>query len=223
MEPTHFVPMFFSGIAEEHLLLSEVHSGWFEEEPRGRAGTFFTTNWDSFAPALDLTDVDGLGFSAEPAGDDGVQALWEAIDGLKPSNISRLVRVVRDWTTASEPPPTAVITPQLQSTTESHELFHWHLAEGQHQLLERGPDKNAWTWFLDWRDIALEVLDRQISGRKVLGLLKRALSARCSYSRPALPAPRRATADCLLRLVDTIVAHAPPRRLHTEPLPIEAG
>lgn len=174
------------------------------------------------------------GFEAKPLDPDR-ELLRESIDGMEASNLSRLFRVVRDWSfhpVADEEPAEVVVGPEeplvhalvaedaLAAYLEppEDEAFIALLHESQHKLLERQADKDFWAWFADFRKIALAALERgrAISGAEILEMVKRALKAKRLLPRSRAPRARHARAERLLRLAESIAPNAPP----VPPLPI---
>jgi len=147
--------------------------------------------------------------------------LSSAMAGLRQRNITRLIRIVRDWAANSEEAAEPIISRNAFSSAQEH--FHAAVHEANHPLLVRDVEKKAWAWFSWWRSLALVGLDRGVSGRTMLELLKLTAEVlrRCSL----FPAPptRLAISERLERLADTIVGHAPPPILAPDDLPAEAG
>jgi hypothetical protein len=124
---------------------------------------------------------------------------------LKASNISRLIRIVRDWNS----PPRPVVAERRPVSEAAH--FRAQILAADHRLLERSREKDLWFWFLDWREDALSAEDSELSAAGLLRLLRRTLSRLRVGRRPASPGHRPpAGGDRLRRLADIIVGHAPP-------------
>jgi hypothetical protein len=124
---------------------------------------------------------------------------------LKASSISRLIRMVRDWNAA----PRRIAPESRPVSPAAH--FRAQILAADHRLLSRGPEKDLWHWFLDWREEALRAEDSDLSATRLLKLLRRTLSRLRSGRRPSSPVRRPPTSgDRLRRLADTIVGHAPP-------------
>lgn len=160
--------------------------------------------------------------------------LWRSIDDLKTSNLSRLVRVVRDWhnvSTAEEEPTSesnlreAVDSAEPLEPQVSQGIFLSLLHDSNHELLEREAGKDVWTWFADWRDLVLSLAERfeALSGEEVFNLLKSAVASRRSAPRARAPRQRRARSERLVRLAQSITPHAPPCLSQPEALPTGAG
>jgi hypothetical protein len=161
-----------------------------------------------------------------PSPGDFPEPLWDAIHELKLGKLSRLTRVVRDLANDVQQPSAILLErqPQAPSPTGGFVFNLLCLSASEHRLLDREAEKkDPWAWFLRWREAALDALDPGVSGRKVLDLLKRALSAARQCEKPSAPHRRRTPAGQLLRLAKSIVPHAPPRRLSLEPLTSKAG
>jgi hypothetical protein len=181
----------------------------------------WSTNGDLSQLSFDWDAVEGFDLP-KPSTEDDLQVFRDAVEDLKPSYLSRLTRIVRDLANDGEEQP-VVLVEGFGDASLGHESFHSQLASAEHRLLERKAKKDLWTWFLDWRDFALEVLDLRVSGHQVLDILKRARSAMRRRHKPPIPRPRRTPAERLLQLAESIVPHAPPRRLAIEPTTSEAG
>lgn len=179
-------------------------------------------NWDISNHSFDWNSVDGFEPSPKPTPEDDLRPFLDAVEDLKPSYLSRLTRIVRDWADGGEEQPTILVA-GFAGTSLAHEDFHFQLASAKHCLLDRGSAKDLWAWFVEWRDVALEVLDPRFSGRQVLDILRRALSAARRRQKPPAPQQRYTSAERLLQLAESIIPHAPPRRPSREPFPSEAG
>ena len=114
---------------------------------------------------------------------------------LKASNISRLIRMVRDWTS----PPTGVV-PERWPVSEAAR-FRAKVLAADHRLLARGPEKELWRWFLDWREEALRADDSDLSATGLLKLLRRTLSRLRAGCRPASPVHRPPTCGDRLKAI----------------------
>jgi hypothetical protein len=155
------------------------------------------------------------------------ELLWNSFDGLETSNLSRLARVVRDWSSfAAEEPIVTGETCEIVDGADLSEdvlldsnlftLMH----ESSHELLERKAGKELWNWFTDWRDWFLSLAERfkTLGEEEIFNLLKLAVAARRSAPRPRAPRQRQAPAERLLRLAKSIVPNAPPFPLRSEVL-----
>jgi|GEM_PF-2653008 len=200
-----------------------VSDEWEVDQEQGLFISLPPNEWDNPPPSFDWSSVRGFDASPEPTPEGDLQLLRGAIEDLKLSNLSRLTRIVRDWTTEDEDQPEILVEFQAEDLSPTHEFFHDRLAVAEHRLLEREAQKDLWAWFLHWRDLALEVLDPSVSGNQVLNVLKDALAAIRRRTRMPALRQRDASAERLLYLAESIVPHAPPRPLSIEPLASEAG
>lgn len=196
---------FHLGVADVRASL--LRSGWIKIQPGLLAGG-----------VVDRFDRES---GREPKREFEKFMLSSAMAGLKQRNVARLIRIVRDWTASSEEAAGPIISRNAFSA--AHENFHTAVHKASHPLLARDAEKKAWAWFSWWRSLALVGLDRGVSGRTMLELLKLTAEVlrRCSL----LPAPptRLAISERLERLADTIVGHAPPPIPATDDLPAEVG
>jgi hypothetical protein len=170
------------------------------------------------------------------------ELLRGSIDGMEASNLSRLFRVVRDWSfhsVADEEPVEVVVGPEepLEHTLVAEDALAEYLEppeekafiallyQSQHKLLERQADKDLWAWFAGFREIALAAVERgrMISGAEILEMVKRALKAKRSLPRSRPLQARHARAERLLRLAESIAPNAPPLPPLPTGLAIEAG
>lgn len=186
--------------------ITELSRGWMQGE------------WPRPELDLDQTLVEGMAGAVEPTFDQEVRIFSGAIRELGASKVSRLVRAIRDWNAEAEE---LVFIGSTQ--VFAHEYLYTQILTANHDLLTFGPKRTARRWFIRWRDVALRVLDERFSGQQMLELLRVAEAwLRRHWKLP--PPPRRlASPERLKRLADTIVAHAPPRRLAAEAMPSEAG
>lgn len=185
--------------------------------------------------ALDLENVAGLKAPEEVAPadvdlfdlDPQLEPLLNATDGLRLSNLSRLTRVVRDWSEEAEQASGVYFTPISKAEPDANNpSFISFVHEAQHRLLQRKKDKDLWAWFLDWRQAALSLFDEgtDIDGDWLLKMLRlRRAAARRRVRRRRAPRHRAARAERLIRLARYIAPNAPPASLQTEPMPTEAA
>ncbi|HEX6204362.1 MAG TPA: hypothetical protein VFZ29_00960 [Solirubrobacterales bacterium] len=183
---------------------------------------------------LDVDSIVGVAEVKTKPENEHRDLLWDSIDGLEPSSLSRLFRVIRDWNSsaAEEAPlvqldlcePTHFIEPA--EPVEFRSPFLTLIEESHHKLLKREADKDLWTWFSNWRNTFLSLAERfsTLSGDEVVNLLKKALAAtRRSVPKSRAPRQRKARAERLVRLADSIAPNAPPFSPPPQALPTGAG
>jgi hypothetical protein len=186
--------------------ITELSRGWIQGE------------WPRPELDLDQTLVEGIAGLAESSYDQEVRLFSGAVRELGAGKVSRLVRAIRDWNTEVEE---RVFVGSTQ--VFAYEYLYTQILTANHDLLTFGPKRTARRWFIRWRDVALRALDEKFSGLQMLELLRVAEAWLRRHWRPSPPPRRLASPERLKRLADTIVAHAPPRRLAAEAMPCEAG
>jgi hypothetical protein len=169
-------------------------------------------------PRLDADDGIVASVLAVGVASPGTRFFSHYIDTLTASNLSRLIRVVRDWNI--EATHFVGYTGGLRTADE---YFHGLVLDGSHRLLRRRPTKQPWHWFRRWRGLFLGVLNDEFSSGDMLELLMKAESRLRRRRRPASPPRRRSRSERLQCLADTIVGHAPPLFSDSRVRPTEAG
>lgn len=192
------------------------------------AHRFFTTNYDARFSTLNLDRVEGMRELNSMEVHGRVEPLRRSIGDLEDSNLSRLFRVVRDWVTEAEEPVRP--SPEecwrlIDEAADEEARFLTLLASGEHKLLQRKAGQERWAWFnyLSQLFLALTGDGSSLSGREFLELISKEIRKRRFARRPSRPRTRRTRAERLLRLAHSIIPHAPPRLLLTEPFLTEAG
>jgi hypothetical protein len=172
------------------------------------------------APTLSFKPIEGFDREEALLRDlDFARSLRETIYDFKPKYISKLIRIVRDWTGAAQLRQAL----PLRNPSAAHDLFHWQLNLGRHPLLDRPLEKTAWLWFMRWRQVALRAARDGFSGQAMLDLLRQAIDALRRRPILAHPPDRRRLSERLEQLAGTIVSHAPPRLPPRGELLAEAG
>jgi hypothetical protein len=132
----------------------------------------------------------------------------ESFDGLSSKNISRLLRMVRDWRAES----VAAAGPAIAWN-------HWGLSQGllqialsksQHPLLERRGRGRPPEWLRWWRSLALLGLRRGVTTTSLVSLLRDLSKAMRRLVRCVPPPPPQGILTLLRRLLGSLDRHAPP-------------
>jgi len=185
--------------------------------------------WHDSGLELDLNSVNWLTEGKVEATEIYQELILDSIDGLEASNLSRLVRIIRDWKDLAGEEEPLILLDHCEADAPSEPVesnrFMTLVEESHHTLLERGAGKDLWAWFADWREVFLSFADRfeTLTGEEVVNLLRRALAVRRAGPRARAPRQRRARAERLVRLAASIAPNAPPLPLQPRALATGAG
>jgi hypothetical protein len=131
-----------------------------------------------------------------------------SFDGLRYKNISRLLRIVRDWRAESVAAAGPAIAWNHWGLSQS--LLQIALSKSQHPLLERRGRRRPPEWLRWWRSLALLGLRRGITAASLVPLLRDLSKAMRRLVRCVLPAPPQGILTLLRRLLGSLDRHAPP-------------
>jgi hypothetical protein len=145
-----------------------------------------------------------------PSADDRqlLELRQESFDGLSYKNVSRLLRMVRDWRAESVAAAGPAIAWNHWGLSQS--LLQIALSKSQHPLLERHGRSRLPEWLRWWRSLALLGLRRGVAATSLVSLLRDLSKAMRRWVQSVPPAPPRGILTLLQRLLGSLDRHAPP-------------
>lgn len=165
------------------------------------------------------------GVEAWPLGGGGGGAIVQtAASDLKTAQVSKLIRIARDWTKQAEEASRyrtdhavedGVVILNPAPTVSFEAAYTQYLLSGFHRLVPRD-DSGERGWFTLWRLRAARAFLRGASAHAIISFLRgRLLELRAELARTRVALPG-GTASQLIRLAYCLAPNAPPAHLHAQ-------